>query len=124
MRPRVRFGLFLAGGLVVAALLAFFVSPQASSEPDGLERVTEDESFIEGAEDHALAGAPTADYGVAGIDESASAPAWPACSGWPSPSPSPAACSWCCAAPVAAGGGDDDRAGPAPGPAASTRAPT
>ncbi|WCO68275.1 PDGLE domain-containing protein [Iamia majanohamensis] len=71
MRARVGFGLFLALGLVVAAGLVLFVSPRASSEPDGLEKVAEDEGFIEGAEDHALADTPTADYAVKGVDDEA-----------------------------------------------------
>ena len=71
MRSRVGFGLFLALGLAVAAGLVLFVSPRASSEPDGLEKVAEDEGFIEGAEDHALADTPTADYTVKGVDDGA-----------------------------------------------------
>jgi cobalt/nickel transport system permease protein len=61
-------GLFLALGLAVALILAFFVSPYASSEPDGLEKVSIDKGFDDTARDHALADAPLADYGVEGID--------------------------------------------------------
>lgn len=70
-RPKrpVRLGLFVAVGLVVAVALAFLVAPEASSEPDGLERVAIDEGFAEGASDHDLADSPTADYGVRGIDD-------------------------------------------------------
>lgn len=71
MRVRVGLGVFLLVGLLVAAGLAFFVSPQASSKPDGLEKVAEDEGFIDGAEDHALADGPTADYSVRGVDDEA-----------------------------------------------------
>ncbi|CAN5501654.1 hypothetical protein BH24ACT4_BH24ACT4_11360 [soil metagenome] len=71
MKARVGFGLFLLAGLVVAAGLAFFVSPQASSQPDGLEKVAADEGFGENAEDHALADGPTADYTVKGVDNEA-----------------------------------------------------
>lgn len=71
MRSRVRFGVFLAAGLAVAAVLVLLVAPRASSEPDGLERVAQDEGFSAEAEDHALSDAPTADYGVEGIDDEA-----------------------------------------------------
>ena len=57
------------GGLIVALGLAFFVSPLASSSPDGLEKVATDEGFIETAEDHGLADSPLADYGVEGVDD-------------------------------------------------------
>jgi hypothetical protein len=56
------------GGLIVALGLAFFVSPLASSSPDGLEKVATDEGFIDTAEDHGLADSPLADYGVEGVD--------------------------------------------------------
>jgi hypothetical protein len=64
-----RFGTFLVAGLLVALALAFFVSPQASSSPDGLEKVATDEGFIETADDHDLADSPLADYGVEGVDD-------------------------------------------------------
>jgi cobalt/nickel transport system permease protein len=56
------------GGLVVAVALATFVSPFASSSPDGLEKVAADKSLDTDVEDHALADGPLADYGVAGVD--------------------------------------------------------
>ena len=62
-------GLFLALGLAVALILAFFVSPYASSDPDGLEKVSIDQGFDDTARDHALADAPLADYGVEGVDD-------------------------------------------------------
>jgi len=61
------FGLVIAG-LVVAVALATFVSPFASSSPDGLEKVAADKSLDTEVEDHALAGGPLADYGVDGVD--------------------------------------------------------
>jgi cobalt/nickel transport system permease protein len=66
-RPRT-IGVFVALGLVVALAVAFFVSPFASSSPDGLQRVAIDSGFEGTATDHALAGAPLADYGVKGDD--------------------------------------------------------
>lgn len=61
--------LFVIAGLLVAIGLALFVSPLASSEPDGLERVAKDKGFIDAAEDHALNDSPVADYAVKGIDD-------------------------------------------------------
>jgi hypothetical protein len=67
--PRVKLSLFIGAGLAVALLLAFLVSPQASSKPDGLEKVAIDQGFIDAAEGHDLAGGPLADYGVKGVDD-------------------------------------------------------
>lgn len=64
---RLTFGAFLAAGLAVCVALALLVSPRASSQPDGLERVAIDKGFAEEATPHALEGLPTADYGVEGI---------------------------------------------------------
>ncbi len=61
---------FVAAGFVTALVLAFFVSPLASSSPDGLERVAIDQGFEGRATAHAMADAPLADYGVAGVDNS------------------------------------------------------
>jgi PDGLE domain len=58
----------MIGGLIVVLGLAFFVSPLASSSPDGLEKVATDEGFIDTAEDHDMADSPLADYGVEGVD--------------------------------------------------------
>lgn len=69
MRKPVSFGVFIAVGLAVAALLAFFVSPQASSQPDGLEKVAAEEGIDNEAQDHALADTPTADYAIRGVDD-------------------------------------------------------
>ena len=62
MRRSVRFGVFIAAGLVVALALAFFVSPQASSKPDGLDKVAIDKSIATDA-------TPTANYAVSGVDD-------------------------------------------------------
>ena len=58
---------FVVAGLVVAALLALLVSPYASSEPDGLNKVAIDEGFAEHETPHVLADAPTAGYGIESI---------------------------------------------------------
>jgi hypothetical protein len=68
-RRAVTIGAFILGGLVVALALAFFVSPRASSSPDGLERVAEDKGFLETADDSAVADGPLADYSTKGIDD-------------------------------------------------------
>ena len=56
-------------GLVVAVALAGFVSPFASSSPDGLEKVAADEALDSAVAEHALAGGPLADYAVEGVDD-------------------------------------------------------
>ena len=58
---------FVLAGLLVALLLAGVVSGFADSDPDGLEKVAQEQGFAATAEDHALSGSPLADYGVAGI---------------------------------------------------------
>ncbi len=50
-------------GLLVAVLVAVVIAQFASSNPDGLEYVAEQEGFAETATDHDLADAPLADYG-------------------------------------------------------------
>lgn len=60
---------FVLIGLAVTAILAAVVSGLASGSPDGLERVAEDEGFIDQADDHDLADSPVADYGVEGVDD-------------------------------------------------------
>jgi hypothetical protein len=58
---------FLLAGVIVAAILAGFVSFYASSSPDGLERVATDTGIADREREHPLAGSPLGDYGVAGI---------------------------------------------------------
>lgn len=70
MRTNVR--IFVAAGLMLAVALGLFVSPFASSEPDGLERVAIDEGFDGAAEDSATADSPLADYSLDGDDDAAS----------------------------------------------------
>jgi cobalt/nickel transport protein len=60
--------LFIVGGLLVAFALAFFVSPYASTSPDGLNKVAEDKGFEGEAQDHALDDSPVAGYAVKGVD--------------------------------------------------------
>jgi hypothetical protein len=67
MKENVR--LFVVGGLLVAAALALFVSPFASSDPDGLERVANDKGFATSERDHALKDGPVADYAFRGVDD-------------------------------------------------------
>lgn len=51
----------------VAIALAGGVSYYASSHPDGLEKVAENEGFLETAKDSAVSGSPLADYGITGL---------------------------------------------------------
>ncbi|MFI6320899.1 energy-coupling factor ABC transporter permease [Nonomuraea sp. NPDC050556] len=62
-------GKFVLGGIVVAALLAGFVSFYASSNPDGLEAVAETHGFSHVAQDSVTADSPLADYGVKGVSD-------------------------------------------------------
>jgi len=56
--------LFFLAALSLAGGLSYY----ASSSPDGLEKVAEDEGFLESAEDSAVSNSPLADYGLAGLD--------------------------------------------------------
>ena len=68
MKPRITLGIFLAIALLVVFGLAFFVSPQASSQPDGLNKVAIDKGFSDNEKPHALDNVPTAGYAVKGVD--------------------------------------------------------
>ena len=61
---------FVIAGLLVATALALFVSPWASSQPDGLERVSIDRGFSDDADGHAFGDGPVANYSVRGVDDS------------------------------------------------------
>jgi cobalt/nickel transport protein len=76
-----RLAWFLAGGLLVALILAGVVSNFASGSPDGLDNTalagctTDAEGNITGGtcmaqqeQEHQLKDSPLADYGIAGID--------------------------------------------------------
>lgn len=54
-------------GLLVALLVAGFLSPFASPSPDGLERVAEDKGFLHLAEGKELINAMMPDYVFPGI---------------------------------------------------------
>jgi hypothetical protein len=66
---KVKLPVFIVAGLVVALMLAFFVSPEASSKPDGLNTVAIDEGFAGQEEPHGLEESPVAGYGVEGVDD-------------------------------------------------------
>jgi hypothetical protein len=60
--------MFLLGGLLVAVGLVLLASGFASSSPDGLERVAQDNGLLESARDHLFADGPMAGYTVRGVD--------------------------------------------------------
>ncbi len=51
------------GAIVVILAVGVGLSQLASSQPDGLEYVAQDQGFAGTADDHALEGAPLAGYG-------------------------------------------------------------
>lgn len=53
--------------LGVAVLAAIFLSPFASTKPDGLERVAEDKGFLEKGEGPQAVKSPIPDYTLPGI---------------------------------------------------------
>jgi cobalt/nickel transport protein len=53
-------------GLVAACAIVLVLAPAASSNPDGLDRVSEDEAFAEQAEGSRFEWLP--DYSVPGVD--------------------------------------------------------
>ena len=61
-------GSFVIAGLLVVVALVAFVAPWASSEPDGLERVAQDQGFAATEEEHALENGPVAGYAVEGVE--------------------------------------------------------
>lgn len=67
---------FVFISLIVALILAIFISPFASSSPDGLEKVAEDKGFIEKALDEGVwKFSPIPDYAFPGIGSEAIATA-------------------------------------------------
>jgi len=69
VRGRLKLSLFIGAGLALALLLAFLVSPEASSKPDGLNKVAIDQGFADQEHDHSLQDGPLAGYGVKGVDD-------------------------------------------------------
>jgi hypothetical protein len=65
-----RTALFLAGGVVVALVLAFGVSRYASSQPDGLNKVASDTRIAADERPHEMADSPFAGYSTRGIASS------------------------------------------------------
>jgi cobalt/nickel transport protein len=61
---------FIGLGLLAAVAVAMMLSPFASQSPDGLERVAEDQGFIDLDQKSPLVGAPLPDYGVPGMGDS------------------------------------------------------
>lgn len=58
----------VVAGLLVALLLAGVVSYYASSSPDGLNRVAQDEGFSSAEKEHSAADGPFAGYATKGVD--------------------------------------------------------
>lgn len=68
MRARLSMRAFVVLAVAVAVGLAFAVSPYASSNPDGLERVATDKGFADAGRLHAIQReAPAPDYAFPGI---------------------------------------------------------
>lgn len=61
--------LFVMAGVLIALGLALFVSPWASEDPDGLNRVAIDKGFDDTERRHSLEDSPVAGYSVRGVDE-------------------------------------------------------
>ncbi len=64
---RMRLAAFVAAGLLAALALAFFVGPEASSKPDGLDKVAIDQGFSGAERPHRAKDSPLAGYGVRGV---------------------------------------------------------
>ena len=69
MARRARLGLFAFVALGVTRALAFFVSPFASSAPDGLEKVAADQRLDAAGTPNALEDGPLAGDAVDGVDD-------------------------------------------------------
>lgn len=61
-----RKGIYLA--LLFSLVIAAFMSPFASSNPDGLERVAEDKGFIHLSEGKEVVKSPMPDYVMPGVE--------------------------------------------------------
>lgn len=60
--------------LIIALIMAALLSPYASPDPDGLEKVAEDKGFIEKGEGHDVFTAPMPDYEVPGLGDAVKGP--------------------------------------------------
>jgi len=59
---------FYLSFFLVAIALAGGASYYASTQPDGLEKVAEEEGFLDTAKDSPVADSPLSDYGILGLD--------------------------------------------------------
>jgi len=59
----------ILAGLFIAVAIAMFLSPFASSHPDGLEKVAEDKGFLHKGESAELFSAPIPDYEMPGVKQ-------------------------------------------------------
>ncbi|MGC0420851.1 high-affinity Fe2+/Pb2+ permease [Embleya sp. AB8] len=64
---RVRTRTLLIAGVLLAVVLAGFVSYYASKSPDGLEKVSADKGINAKEQDHQFKDGPLADYNVKGV---------------------------------------------------------
>ena len=65
---KLKAGFFIWMGLALSLIIAFFLSPLASSYPDGLEKVAETLGFIEVSEGaEAWTNSPAPDYSLPGV---------------------------------------------------------
>jgi len=63
---------FILVALITSFVLAIFLSPFASSSPDGLEKVAEDKGFLSRAEGAEVwESSPIPDYAIPGLGEGA-----------------------------------------------------
>ncbi len=67
-RGRARLGGFVAAALAVSLAVAVLLAPLASQEPDGLERVAQDQGFVSAAKEPVLNFTPFSDYELPGIE--------------------------------------------------------
>lgn len=63
-----RTGSFIVLGLLVACAVALLLGPEASTEPDGLNKVAIDHGFDGTERTHAFDDTPVAGYSLAGIE--------------------------------------------------------
>lgn len=59
---------FFLAGIAISLLIAGVLSFYASSHPDGLEKVAQNQGFLDTAKESINSGSPLADYGVSGVE--------------------------------------------------------